>query len=573
MGLIGGVVGTATMEPKLGFDRASVRSVDEFGRLHVATSNVAMASVSPYFGFEIIGWKEHGLDPNETYMLLRDPEELKKAVESFNNQPIMDLHPKKAQTPQNPQKDKIIGSTGTNAEFHYPFVTNSLVFWDASAIEGIQTRMQVELSPGYLYDLDMTPGTFEGVKYDFVMRNIRVNHEGLVPEGRQGPQVVVSDAAMATDVIRHMPGHKDSDGKPAEWVIKSEKDGSILWSGGSEAEAKKALGRIHSYAKDARAALRPGHQAKPANSKGGPMAKDRKLSPQAVAAKGALMAFLRPKLATDAQPSLISDLNGILKGVTAKKYAAQQAGIAGNIKQVFTPKLAKDGDLDLGEVADLLSALNGAMNGGEPDEDDMATLGDDEDDLIQGGEGSGEAGMGGDGPDDCAEQIMSLLDGQGVPPEILQQIAALCDKMQTPAKPAVPAKPKLNPKEGQMPNTQAPAPGIQKPAMDEAIKLAADAAIADTVKRMNAIRLAEKEVQPFIGEVVAQDSANAVYKLALDAAKVDLTGADESSYPFVFRAWASQQSKAEPAPLAQDSAANAETLKRFPQLAKIGHSF
>jgi hypothetical protein len=300
------------------------------------------------------------------------------------------------------------------------------------------------------------------------------------------------------------------------------------------------------------------------------MAKDRKLSPRAIAAKGALAVYLRPRLATDAQPALATDLNGILKGVTAKKFAAQKAGIAGNVKQVFGPKMASDGDLDLGEVAALLDALNGAMNGGgEGEFEDEGEFDDvNEDDPlappIEGGEG-GEGG--GDAPGgNPSVEIMNLLSEQGLAPELLQQIAALCDKMGKPApKPALkPPTQKPEKKEGQMPE------GIQKPAMDAAIAEARTQARAEAIKEMNAIHLAQREVEPLIGAVTG-DSAASVYKMALDAAKITVPEGLQADALRVMVSLLPRQSET-PAPIANDAAANAETIKRFPALATFGRA-
>ena len=45
-----------------------------------------------------------------------------------------------------------------------------------------------ELSLGYNLDLDETPGTWHGQKYDAIQRNIRINHLALVREARAGDQ-------------------------------------------------------------------------------------------------------------------------------------------------------------------------------------------------------------------------------------------------------------------------------------------------------------------------------------------------------------------------------------------------
>lgn len=67
-------------EPRLAFDRASVRTYDQDGRLHVAITPISKANVCPYLGSEIPDWEELGLDAQRTYRLLRDPDELARAA-------------------------------------------------------------------------------------------------------------------------------------------------------------------------------------------------------------------------------------------------------------------------------------------------------------------------------------------------------------------------------------------------------------------------------------------------------------------------------------------------------------
>ena len=116
------------------FDR-SARTIDADGRMHVAMSNISKATVNPYYGREIPGWEELGLSPDHIYNLLRDPGELAKAASTFNNLPLLSIH--KAVSAAKPEKDLVVGSTGTDAEFSAPYLRNSLVIWDAAAIAGI----------------------------------------------------------------------------------------------------------------------------------------------------------------------------------------------------------------------------------------------------------------------------------------------------------------------------------------------------------------------------------------------------------------------------------------------------
>jgi len=178
----------------LAYDRASVRSIDHDGRMHVEVSPISKACVNPYRGSEIPSAGTLGLSPDRVYWLLRDPAELAAAAPTFNNIPILNRHvPVFA---HDPQQGAVCGSTGTDAAFDGCYLTNSLVIWTQDEIDGINTKRKYELSSAYRYDADMTSGVFEGVRYDGIMRNIRGNHVALVEEGRAGPDVVVGDSKL-----------------------------------------------------------------------------------------------------------------------------------------------------------------------------------------------------------------------------------------------------------------------------------------------------------------------------------------------------------------------------------------
>lgn len=182
---------TAKDRLSLAQDR-SLRSYDQDGRLHVESSNISKATVNPYYGGEIPNYRQLGLEPKKVYYLLRDPEELEKAAPTFNNLPLLNKHiPVSA---DEPQKEVIAGTTGSDTVFEDGYLKCSLAVWDAEAIAGIESGEQVELSSAYRYTADMTAGEFEGRHYDGVMRDIVGNHVALVDVGRAGSDVVVSDA-------------------------------------------------------------------------------------------------------------------------------------------------------------------------------------------------------------------------------------------------------------------------------------------------------------------------------------------------------------------------------------------
>ncbi len=206
---------------RIAFDaRSSVRTKDENGFLHVAVSNLTKETVNPYYGREIPGWQERGLDPERIYYGWRSGSELEKGASTFSGLPLLlDHHIEDA---EDPQKEYRVGTVGTDARWEAPYVRASLVVTDAEAIRAIEDGSMRELSCAYRYDPLWEAGTFEGVEYDFIMSNIRGNHVALVAEGRAGSDVVVADAKprettikqlekVMKNFLRRFRGAKDSD--------------------------------------------------------------------------------------------------------------------------------------------------------------------------------------------------------------------------------------------------------------------------------------------------------------------------------------------------------------------------
>lgn len=189
----------------LAFDRASVRTIDANGRLQISRTNISKANVNAYYGREIPRSEELGLEPNKLYRLWRHPDELRKAAKTFNNIPVLSKHI--PDFPTDPPNEFRVGVTHSNAEFDGTYLTVGMSIWDNSAIAGIESGEQRELSASYKYVADMTPGvTPDGEPYDGVMRDIFGNHEALVPDGRAGPDVLVADSLPPE--LNHMRKHK-----------------------------------------------------------------------------------------------------------------------------------------------------------------------------------------------------------------------------------------------------------------------------------------------------------------------------------------------------------------------------
>jgi len=159
----------AMNKPLLAFDRSSVRSFDADGRMHVAVTHISKANICSYYGHEIPGHEELGLDAAKIYRLWRDPAELEKSAPTFRNLPLLRRH-------------------------NQPYLDASLCIWDAEAIAGIESEQLEELSSAYRYKAEMVPGeTPDGGRYDGRMTDIIGNHLALVEVGRAGSDVAVAD--------------------------------------------------------------------------------------------------------------------------------------------------------------------------------------------------------------------------------------------------------------------------------------------------------------------------------------------------------------------------------------------
>lgn len=470
----------------------SVRSYDQDGHLHVKIANISKAAVNSYRGAEIPDWKKLGLDPNRVYRLLRDPEELRKGAASFAGKPVLSVH--RPMTAIDHKARLTVGSLGGGIRYDHPYLRAPMSIWDGAAIAGIEADEQRELSSGYRYRADMTPGTYEGQAYDGVMRDIRGNHVALVESGRAGSDVIVGDAALCV----------------SPFFIQKETN----------------------------------MKTKPA----GPA-----LSRKALLASGALRAYLLPKMAADKA----IDLTPVLTGINAKNWKASKAKLVSALGAATMGKLAADADI--ADVTAMLDKLDDVADGvaDEP----VPPPGPDPDD---GGAGDGEA--------DAAARVAEFLDGK-LSPEDIQAVMTLLKPEVDPAeKPPVAGGKDTIPPPVKGKDTK-PVP-ITQQAMDAALAKTRAETETATIAKLRAIQAAEREVRPHIGELaIAQDSAAGVYRLALDAAGIDLTDVPEDAYRAMVRMLPAKGDPTAPKPrIAMDAAGTAKMKERFPNIGRLSHS-
>jgi len=160
---------------------ASRRHFDSNGFLHVDGNRLTCDQVAPYYGMELP--ESPDIDPERIYYAYRPAEELQKALDTYNGVPLLAEH--EFDSPDEPLKELRVGAIGTDAEWHDPYITNSLTIWDKDAIEKVQSGELADLSCGYSFEPEWKTGkTSDGVAFDFIMRNIRCNHVALVAKGR-----------------------------------------------------------------------------------------------------------------------------------------------------------------------------------------------------------------------------------------------------------------------------------------------------------------------------------------------------------------------------------------------------
>lgn len=176
----------------------SARHIDDNGHLIVDRTVITKAAVNPYLGREIPNHQGLGLQPDKIYNLLRDPEELRKGMNTFAAIQLLLQHiPVDA---MEPQKELTVGAIGSEFEMDDEGrVWAMLRVHDQEGIDYIQSGKMQELSAGYAYTPDMTAGEWNGIPYDGVMRDIRGNHVAIVERGRIGRDAIVADE-MPNDI-------------------------------------------------------------------------------------------------------------------------------------------------------------------------------------------------------------------------------------------------------------------------------------------------------------------------------------------------------------------------------------
>lgn len=177
---------------------SSTRSKDEWGRLHISRAKITAPVVNDYGINELSPAHRAVLSDagiNKPILkLYRDKEALAASAQRYANQPLYLTHTNKL---QGIDHDKLIGTVGSDIVVDADgAVWADLCIWDEEAVGAVETNEINELSGGYGYDIDPTPGSIDNNKYDAKILVNAPHHLALVKRGRAGPTVKIGDSEM-----------------------------------------------------------------------------------------------------------------------------------------------------------------------------------------------------------------------------------------------------------------------------------------------------------------------------------------------------------------------------------------
>lgn len=170
----------------------SARITDGNGFYEVKHNPISKVGVFPYSGRSI------GADePDKIYMVYRPADELgsPECMESFRLLPFVDEHHMLGDGGIPAEQKGVHGVLGEDITFEDDTLYGNIKVFSESLANLIEGGKR-ELSCGYRCTYEFAPGTYDGVKYDAIQRNIRGNHLALVEEGRMGKEVAVLDSAF-----------------------------------------------------------------------------------------------------------------------------------------------------------------------------------------------------------------------------------------------------------------------------------------------------------------------------------------------------------------------------------------
>lgn len=182
------------------------RTLTEDGYL-LAPAKIARAGNVQAYKARELGLDSQGIPGDQIVRLLRPQDEVfsPATMERYAANPITLNHPPDNKVNADNWRQRAVGDV-REVSRDGDHVGATVLIRDRAAVKAVQSG-KAQLSVGYGFDCDLTPGTTaDGQEYDGVQRNIRGNHVAIVDSARGGPACRIADTdtedrPMATRTI------------------------------------------------------------------------------------------------------------------------------------------------------------------------------------------------------------------------------------------------------------------------------------------------------------------------------------------------------------------------------------
>ncbi|UUV27068.1 MULTISPECIES: DUF2213 domain-containing protein [Lysinibacillus] len=121
-----------------------------------------------------------------------------RTMHSARSKPITDEHPNEPVTLDNYQA-YAKGMSHTDAHVEDLKLYVSMTITDKDLIQKVYDGKR-EISIGFMSDVVAEAGTYNGQPYEYVQRNIEINHIAIVDQGRAGPEVAIRSDSDAWQI-------------------------------------------------------------------------------------------------------------------------------------------------------------------------------------------------------------------------------------------------------------------------------------------------------------------------------------------------------------------------------------
>ncbi len=179
-----GIMNTAKKKTVFRYDKGTIEPIERVDGFLRARVSIARDGVFPY------------LTPSGTIrMEAKLPEDIfsELTIETAKGVPVTDGHPpiddnKGLISPENYSR-YVKGALGDSVSVQNGHLQAVETIFDAGLMTDLKAGRKLEVSIGFITDMDDTPGEYAGQRYDARQTNIRINHVAHVDQGRGGDTV------------------------------------------------------------------------------------------------------------------------------------------------------------------------------------------------------------------------------------------------------------------------------------------------------------------------------------------------------------------------------------------------